>query len=130
MSIWPLTKNTRVCVHPSVYDALKYFTETVTPRTFSKIVLPHNFLSCSSFCVNIFSKSFLLFVPAFVHVTVKNFIGYWSFECFLNRLSPILFFVKIVLVYWHFIKTSKSVFLSLIMPQWNISSKVWNFECS
>ena len=27
-----LTKNTRVCVHPSVYDVLKYFTETVTPR--------------------------------------------------------------------------------------------------
>ena len=30
-------KNTRDCVPLSVYDAWKYFTETVTPRTFSKI---------------------------------------------------------------------------------------------
>ena len=33
-SIWLLAKNMRVCVYPSVYDALKYFTETVTPRIF------------------------------------------------------------------------------------------------
>ena len=71
-----LTKNTRVCVPRSVYDALKYFTETLTPRTFSKIILSHSFLSHSSFCVNIFSKNFLLFVPAFGHVTVNNFIEF------------------------------------------------------
>ena len=53
-------KNKRVCVHPSVYDALKYFTETVTPIIFSKIILSDSFLSYSSFCVNIFSKNFLL----------------------------------------------------------------------
>ena len=70
------TKNTRVCVHPSVYDALKYFTETVTPRAFFKIILSHSVLSYSSFCVNIFSKIFLLFVSPFGHVTVKNFIEY------------------------------------------------------
>ena len=40
------------CVSPSVYDALKYLTETVTPRTFSKISLSHSFISNSSFCVN------------------------------------------------------------------------------
>ena len=56
-------KNSRVCVHPSVYDASEYFIETVTPRTFSKIICSDSFLSYSSFCVNIFSKSFLLFVP-------------------------------------------------------------------
>ena len=61
-SIWLLTKNARGCVYPSVYDALSYFTETVTPRKFSKIILSHNFLSYSSFCVNTFSKNFLLFV--------------------------------------------------------------------
>ena len=65
-----------VCVHPSVYDALKYFTETVTPGTFSKIILSPSLLSYSSFCVNIFSKTFLLFVPTFGHVTVKKFIEY------------------------------------------------------
>ena len=65
-----------VCVPPSVYDALKYFTETVTPRTFSKINFSHNIFSHRNFCVNIFSKSFLLFVPAFDHVAVKNFIEY------------------------------------------------------
>ena len=43
---------------------LKHFTKTVTPRTFSKSNLSHSFLSYSGFCVNIFSKSFLLFVPS------------------------------------------------------------------
>ena len=65
-------KITRVCVHPSVYDALKYFTEMVTPRTFPKIILPHSFLSDSSFCAYIFSKNFLLFALAFGLVTVKK----------------------------------------------------------
>ena len=69
-------KNTRVSVHPSVNDTLKYFTETLTHITFSKIILSHSFLSHSSFCVNIFSKIFLLFVPASGHVIVKNFIEY------------------------------------------------------
>ena len=55
-------KNTRICVRPFVHDELKHFTETVTPRTFSEIILSHSFLSYSSFCVNIFSKNFLLFV--------------------------------------------------------------------
>ena len=55
-------KNTRICVRPSIHDALKHFTETMTPRTFSDIILSHSFLSYSSFCVNIFSKNFLLFV--------------------------------------------------------------------
>ena len=68
------------CVLPSVYDTLKYFTETVTPRTFSKVILSHSFIlshsSHSSFCGNILSKNFLLFVPAFGHVDVKNFIEY------------------------------------------------------
>ena len=64
------------CVLPPVYDTLKYFTETVTPRTFSKVILSHSFLSYSSFCGNILSKNFLLFVPAFGHVAVKNFIKY------------------------------------------------------
>ena len=73
--MWLLTKNMRVCVHPSVYDALKYSTETVTPRTFSKIILYHSFLSYCSFCVNIFSKNFLLFVPRLA-MTVKNLIEY------------------------------------------------------
>ena len=70
----------RVCVPPSVYHKLKYFTETVTPRTFPKIFFCPSFLSYSSFCVNKFSKNFLLFVPAFGHVTVKDFIEYWIFE--------------------------------------------------
>ena len=48
-SIWLLLKNTRVCLHLYVYDALKYFTETVTPRTFSKLILSHSFLSNSRF---------------------------------------------------------------------------------
>ena len=69
-------KNTRVFVPPSVFDALKYFTETITPKTFSKIIFSRSFLSYSSFCVNIFSKNFLLFVPVFGHVTVKIFIEY------------------------------------------------------
>ena len=33
-----LTKNTGVCVAPSVYDTLKYFTEKATGKTFSKII--------------------------------------------------------------------------------------------
>ena len=64
----------RVCVPPSVYKALKYFTVTVARITFSKIILCHSFLSYSSFCVNIFSKNLLLFVTTFGHVMVKNLI--------------------------------------------------------
>ena len=71
-----LTKNSRVCVPPFDYDTLKYFTETVKRRIFSKIILRHSILSYSSFCVNIFSKNFLLFVTVFGHVAVKNFIEY------------------------------------------------------
>ena len=56
-------KNMRVFVHLSVYDALKYFTETVTPRTLFKIILSRSFLSYSSICVNIFSKNILLVAP-------------------------------------------------------------------
>ena len=69
-------ENTRVCIPPSVYDALKYFSETVTPRIFSKFILSHSILSYNNFYVNIFSRNFLLFVPAFGHVAVKNFIEY------------------------------------------------------
>ena len=68
------------CVPPSIYDTLKNFIETVTPRTFSKIILSHSILSNSSFCSNIFSKNFLLFVPTFGHVAVKKFIEYRNFE--------------------------------------------------
>ena len=70
-------KNTRVCVPPSVYDydALKHFTETVTSRGFSKIILSHSILSYSNSCVNVFSKNFLLFVPVFGYVAVKNFMN-------------------------------------------------------
>ena len=60
----------RVRVHPSVYDALKYLTQTVTPRTFSKIILSHSFLSYGSFCVNIFS----IICATLCHVTVKTLI--------------------------------------------------------
>ena len=96
-STWFLTKYTRVCAHPSVYNALKYSTETVTPRTFSKIVMSHSFLSYSSFCVNIFSKNFLLFMLAFGHVTVKNVIEHQKFSMFLKLTYLIFFFFKIVL---------------------------------
>ena len=90
--IWLLTKNTRVCIPPSVYDALKYFTETVTPRTFSKFILPHCILSYNSFYVNMFSRNFLLCVPAFGHVSVKNFIEYWNFEILNDSLEDSLWF--------------------------------------
>ena len=69
-------KNTRVCVPPSVYGTLKYYTGKVKPGTFSKVILPHSILSYSSLSVNIFSESSLLFVTAFDHVAVKNFIEY------------------------------------------------------
>ena len=70
-------KITRVCVLPSdVYDVLKYFTETVTPRIFSKIILSYSIFSYSSFYVNIFTKHFLLLVPTFGYVAVKDFIKY------------------------------------------------------
>ena len=41
-------KNTRVCVPPSVYGTLKYYTEKVKSGTFSKVILPHSILSYSS----------------------------------------------------------------------------------
>ena len=56
-----------VCLSP-----IEIFTDSVTCRTFSKIFLSNNFISYSSFCVNIFFKYLLLFVPVFGHVTVKN----------------------------------------------------------
>ena len=34
----------KLCVHVSACDTLRYFTETVTLRTFSKSILSHNFL--------------------------------------------------------------------------------------
>ena len=52
-----------------------------------------------------------------------------KFSYFLNRLCPIFLFLKMVLVYRHCIKTPKLVFLSLVMWQYNISSKFWYFEC-
>ena len=61
----------RACVPLSVYDTVKYFTETVTPRLFSKIILSRSIIPYSSF-----SKHFLLFVPALGHVEIKNFIEY------------------------------------------------------
>ena len=79
---------------PSVYDALKYFTETVTPTTFSKIILFHSFLSYSSFCVNIFSKNYLLFVPRVAMSQLKTLLNIRDFECFSK-----FFFLEIVLVY-------------------------------
>ena len=69
-------KNRRVYVPPPVYDTLKYFTETAILRTCSKIILSHSFHSYSSFCVNILSQNFLLFVSMFGHVTVKNVMEY------------------------------------------------------
>ena len=57
------------CVPPSAFDALKYFTDTVIPITFSKLILSRSFLSYNSFCVDIFPKNFLLFVPTFGHAT-------------------------------------------------------------
>ena len=90
-SIWFLRKYQSLC-SSSVYDELKYFTETMIPRAFLKIILSHSFLSYSSFCVNIFSKNFLLFVPPFGHVTVKNFIEYLKFGmCLKQTLSHIFF---------------------------------------
>ena len=71
-----LTKNTRLYVCPSVYDALKYSNSIVTPRTFPKIILPHSFVSCSSFCVNIYFQKFPIICAAPGHVTVKNLIEY------------------------------------------------------
>ena len=69
-------ENTRIGVIPSVYDTLKYLTELVTRRRFSEIILSHGILSYSSFCANIYSKNFLLSVPALGHVTAKNYIEY------------------------------------------------------
>ena len=69
-----LTKNTRVYVRPSVYDASKYSNATVTPRTFLKIILSHSFVSCSSFCVNIYFQKLPIICAALGHVTVKNLI--------------------------------------------------------
>ena len=92
-------KNTRVCVDPSVYDAVKYFIETVTPRTFSKIFLSHSFLSNNSFCVNVLSKNFLLFVTSLTKSQSKTLLNIRNFACFLNRPCPIFLFLEIVLVY-------------------------------
>ena len=39
----------------------------------------------------------------------------WNFEYFLNKLCPMVSFLKMVLVCWHCIKTSKFVSLSLVM---------------
>ena len=103
-------KNTRVCICPSVYDALKYFIETVTPSAFSKIILSHSSLSYNSFCVNIFSKNFLLFLP---HLTIsqwKILLNIRNCECFVNTLCITFLFLEIVLVYWHCIKSFKFVF--------------------
>ena len=91
--MWLLTKNTRVCVPPSHYDALKY----------SKIVLCHSLLSYSSSSVNIFSKNFLLFVPVFDHVTVKKLdwiLKYWTFKWFLKRLCLTTLFSLMAFTYW------------------------------
>ena len=43
----------RVCDPSSVYDVMKYFAKTITPRTFSKFILSHTIFSYNSFCVNV-----------------------------------------------------------------------------
>ena len=97
-----------------------------------KNVLSNNFLWFNSFHISVQSTVIQNHVPESGHATVKYFIKYFfkfrNFERFLMRLCPIFFFLKIVLVYWHCIKTSKFVFLSLVMSQQSISLLSWNFE--
>ena len=115
--IWLLTINTRVGVPPSVYDASKYFTESLTRRTFSKIIFPHYFRPYSIFCVNLFSKNFLLFVPAFSHVAVKNFIEILKFKWFLKILYPTIFFSLTAFTNRYKPQKFKIVFLNSVMPR-------------
>ena len=52
------------------------------------------FFFCLSFCVNIFSKNVLLFVPRLALPQQKTLRNIRNFECFLSRLFPYLCFLK------------------------------------
>ena len=78
---------------------LKYFTEMMTGRTFSRIILSHSVLSYSSFCVNMFSENILLLVPCLAKSQQKTLLNIRKFDCFLNRLWPIFFFLETNPVY-------------------------------
>ena len=109
-------KNTRFCVPPSVYEVLKYFIETLTPRAFSKIILSHS----------IFSKLPIICTCVWPCRSEKLYwiLKFWHFKWFLTY-----FFSLIAFTYRHKQQQLKIVFLSLAMSQWNISSKFRNFEC-
>ena len=103
-----LMKNTRVCVPPCIHDIFEHFHETVTHRTFSKIILSYNFLSYSSFCVNILSKNFLLFAPVFGYGAVKVFNEILKFKGFLIRVWRTVFFCLIAFMFGTNHNNSKS----------------------
>ena len=48
----------------------------------------------------------------FLNLVIPQYIisfKFWNFECLLNRLCPIFLFLKLVLVFWQFMKTSKFI---------------------
>ena len=55
-------------------------------------------------------------------------ICYENIACISKKISTQVISMCVVPV-WHWIKTFKFVFLSMVMLQQSISSKFWNFEC-
>ena len=123
------SKNSRVCVLLSVYNIMKYFTEIVAPRTFSKIILSHSFPLFFFFfflCRYIFWKLPIICARVWPCRSKKLYwiLKFWNFKWFLTN-----FFGLIAFTYRHKQQQLKIVFLSLAMSQWNISLKFRNFEC-
>ena len=87
------SKNSRVCVLLSVYNTMKYFTEIVAPRTFSKIILSHSFPLFFFFfflCRYIFWKLPIIGARVWPSRSKKLYLilKFWNFKWFLtNTLS-------------------------------------------
>ena len=84
------SKNSRVCVLLSVYNIMKYFTEIVAPRTFSKIILSHSFPLFFFFfflCRYIFWKLPIICARVWPCRSKKLYwiLKFWNFKWFLTK---------------------------------------------
>ena len=82
--------NSRVCVLLSVYNIMKYFTEIVAPRTFSKIILSHSFPLFFFFfflCRYIFWKLPIICARVWPCRSKKLYwiLKFWNFKWFLTK---------------------------------------------
>ena len=121
--------------HQKMISAPRYRRDTVFHwncliQMLFKIILSNIFIFCCSFFCVSHIRPYTIHFPLVRQVKVK--LLNWNlrnFKSFLKRLCPIVLVFKIVFEFWNCLKTPNLImFLSLVIPQHNISMNFWNFE--